>query len=147
MLCGMQLSAVFFSLDVLMDGGPAPAAKPDAAAVIEALDAYGVVSAALANRPSEPARELLEGLGLIPHALVIADGERKPMPAPDLLFRACEVLDVPPWEVLLVDCSDAGRQAAASAGCLFAGMNTLGAFTIGELGEVLGIVNGAGPSR
>ena len=143
----MQLSAVFFSLDVLLDGGQPPAGKPDAALLIEALDARGVVSAALTDRPSAHARTLLESLGLIPHALVGADDERKPMPAPDLLFRACEVLGVPPWEVLLVDCSDEGRQAAASAGCLFAGMGTPGAFTIGGLGEVLDIVAGAGPSR
>ena len=144
----MQLSAVFFSLDALTNGPSAPAARPDAAAaVIEALDARGLVSAVLTNDPPEPARALLEALGIIPHALVGADGERKPMPAPDLLFRACEVLNVPPWEVLLVDRSDAGRQAAASAGCLFAGMNAPGAFTIGEPGDVLGIVDGAGPSR
>lgn len=148
MLYGMQLSAVFFTLDVVLkDGEPPPAAKPDAASLIEALDARGIVSAVLTDRPSEPARALLETLELIPHALVGADSERKPMPAPDLLFRACEVLDVPPWEVLLVGCSDAGRQAAASAGCLFAGIGISGAFTVGELGEVLGIVDGAGPSR
>ena len=147
MLCGMQLSAVFFNLDVLTNG-QSPQANPDAAAaVIEALDARGILSAALSNGPSGPARALLETRGLIPHALVAADGERKPPPAPDLLFRACEVLDVPPWEVLLVDRSDAGRQAAASAGCPFAGMNAPGAFTIGGLEEVLGIVDGAGPSR
>ena len=140
----MQLSAVFFTLDSIAADG---AAKPDASALFDALDARGVVSAVLTNSPSEPARTLLETLGLIPHALVGTDGERKPMPAPDLLFRACEVLDVPPWEVVLVDSSDAGRQAAASAGCLFAGMNTSGAFTIGGLGEVAGIVDGAGPSR
>ncbi len=147
MLCGMQLSAVFFTLEVLAEMGPVPTAKRDAAAVIEALDARGVVSAVLTSGPSEPARSLLETLGLIPHALVGADGDRKPMPAPDLLFRACEVLGVPPWEVLLVDRSDTGRQAAASAGCLFAGINTAGAFAIGDLGETLGIVGGAGPSR
>lgn len=147
MLCGMQLSAVFFTLEVLADVGPVPAAKRDAAAVIEALDARGVVSAALTSGPSEPARSLLETLGLIPHALVGADGNLKPIPAPDLLFRACEVLDVPPWEVLLVDRSETGRQAAASAGCLFAGMNAPGAFSLGKLGEVLSIVDGAGPSR
>ena len=147
MLCAMQLSAVFFSLDALMDGKPPSSAKRDAAMVIEALDARGVVSVALANGPSGPARTLLETLGLIPHALVGADEERKAMPAPDLVFRACEVVDVPPWEVLLVDCSDAGRRAAASAGCLFAGIRTPGAFAIGELRDVIGIVDGAGPSR
>ena len=140
----MQLSAVFFTADAVLADG---AADPEAAAVIEALDARGIVSAVLTNNPSEPTRTLLETLELIPHALVGTNGERKPMPAPDLLFRACEVLGVPPWEVLLVDSSDAGRQAAASAGCLFAGMNTSGAFTIGRLGDVVGIVDGAGPSR
>ena len=140
----MQLSAVFFTLDSVVAEGTA---KPGAAASFDALDARGVVSAVLVNSPSEPARTLLERLELIPHALVGTDGERKPMPAPDLLFRACEVLNVPPWEVLLVDTSDTGRKAASSAGCLFAGMNTSGAFTIGGLGEVAGIVDGAGPSR
>ncbi|MDE2837464.1 MAG: hypothetical protein OXL97_08150 [Chloroflexota bacterium] len=144
----MQLSAVFFTIDVLTDGRSPPEVDPRAAAaVIEALDARGLVSAALSNGPSEPARALLETLGLIPHALVGADDKRKTMPAPDLVFRACEVVGVPPWEVLLVDCTDAGRQAAASAGCLFAGAGTAGAFTIGALEEVLGIVDGAGPSR
>ena len=140
----MQLSAVFFTADAVLADG---AADPEAAAVVEALDRRSVVSAVLTNSPSEPTRTLLETLELIPHALVGTDSERKPMPAPDLLFRACEVLDVPPWEVLLVDSSDAGRQAAASAGCLFAGIGTSGAFTIGRLEEVLGIVDGAGPSR
>lgn len=140
----MQLSAVFFTLDsIVVDG----TAKPDASGLFDALDARGVVSAVLTNSPSEPTRTCLETLELIPHALVGTDGERKPMPAPDLLFRACEVLDVPPWEVLLVDSSDTGRQAAASAGCLFAGLGTSGAFTIGGLEEVVGIVDGAGPSR
>ena len=140
----MQLSAVFFTLDSIVADGTA---KPDVSALFDALDARGVVSAVLTNSPSEPTRTLLETLGLIPHALVGTNGERKPMPAPDALFRACEVLDVPPWEVLLVDSSDTGRQAAASAGCLFAGLGTSGAFTIGELGEVLSIVDGAGTSR
>ncbi len=140
----MQLSAVFFTLDSIVADGTA---KPGASVLFDALDARGVVSAVLTNSPSEPTRTLLETLELIPHALVGTDGERKPMPAPDLLFRACEVLDVPPWEVLLVDSSDTGRQAAASAGCLFSGLGTSGAFTIGGLEEVVSIVDGAGPSR
>lgn len=140
----MQLSAVFFTIDTVLQEG---AARPEAAPVIEALDARGAVSAVLTNGPSEPVRATLQAVGLIPHALVGADDGRKPMPAPDILFRACEVLGIPPWEVLLVDGSDTGQQTAAAAGCLFAGMGTPGAFTIGALDDVLGIVDGAGPSR
>ena len=143
----MQLSAVFFTMNSVLYAGDSPSAAPDAAPLIEALDARGIVSAVLTDGPFEPARTLLETLDLIPHALVGTDDGRQPIPAPDTLFHACEALSVPPWEVLVVDRSDAGRRAAASAGCLFAGLNTPGAFTIGSLAETLDIIQGAGPSH
>ena len=115
----MQLSAVFFTAGQPFVADGAAKTRRQQPCCSRRSTRRSVVSAVLTNSPSEPTRTLLETLELIPHALVGTDSERKPMPAPDLLFRACEVLDVPPWEVLLVDSSDAGRQAAASAGCLF----------------------------
>lgn len=141
----MQLSAVLLSVEgALTDGG---LARPGAAELIAALDARGVASAALADGPSAPARALLERLGVIPHALVGADEGVRPPPAPDVLLRACEVLGVPPWEALVVGASESDRRAANGAGCLFAGVNAPGAFTISALADALPILDGAGPSR
>ena len=156
MLCVMQLSAVFFGLGgVLVDGSddavrvaspPVAQAKPGAVELIDALDARGLIAAVVTNSLSGPARLLLESVNLLPHALVGVDDVALPKPAPDMILRACEVTGVPPWEVLVVGDTDVDRRAAESAGCLFAGVGTGGHFTIGNLTEVLSIVEGAGPS-
>lgn len=141
----MQLSAVLLSVKgALTDGGKA---RPGAAELIAALDARGVASAALADGPAAPARALLERLDVIPNALVGADDAARPRPAPDMLFRACEVLGVPPWEALVIGASETDRRAADAAGCLFVGVNAPGAFTIGALADALPILDGAGLSR
>ena len=141
----MQLNAALISIGALTDS--AEAARPGAAAFIAALDERGIASAALTDGPSAPARALLEACGVIPHALVGADDAAKPRPAPDLLVRACEVLGVPPWESLVIGTAESDRQAADAAGCLFAGLNAPGAFTISDLPEALAIFDGAGRSR
>lgn len=141
----MQLSAALVSVEgVLTDGS---SARPGAAELIAGLDARGVASAVLTDVPSDRARALLEAIGLIPHALVGADDVPKPRPAPDMLLRACEVLGIPPWETLVIGASESDRRAAEAAGCLFAGVNAPGAFTIGDPSEALAILDGAGPSR
>lgn len=141
----MQLSAALISVErVLMDGS---SARSGAAELIAGLDARGVASAALTDGPSARARALLEAVGVIPHALVGADDAPKPRPAPDMLLRACEVLGIPPWEALVIGASESDRRAAEAAGCLFAGVDTPGAFTISDLSEALAILDGAGPSR
>ncbi len=141
----MQLSAALVSVEgALMDGS---SARLGAAELIAGLDARCVASAALTDGPSAQARALLESVGVIPHALVGADDAPKPRPAPDMLLRACEVLGIPPWEALVIGASESDRRAAEAAGCLFAGVNVPGAFTISDLSEALAILDGAGPSR
>lgn len=141
----MQLNAALISIEGALTDGEAM--RPGAAAFIAALDERGIASAALTDGPSAPARALLEACGVIPHALVGADDAAKPRPAPDLLLRACEVLGVPPWESLVIGTTESDRHAADAAGCLFAGVNAPGAFTISDLSEALAILDGAGPSR
>ena len=121
-----------------------------ATAAVDALDARGVVSAVITNARSVVARSILEAGGCIPHALVGVDDVARPMPAPDVVFRACEVevVGVPPWEALVVGDSGCDRRMAEGGGGVsFAGMGTSGQFTIGALAEVVAIVDGAGPSR
>jgi phosphoglycolate phosphatase-like HAD superfamily hydrolase len=139
--------AVFFTLDSVVvarnhpgdDATPTPGAR----AILDALDAQGVPTAVLTNSPSADVRPLLEALELVPNALVAADDVGAPTPAPAMIFRACEVLDVAPWEVLVVGTLDDDKRAAATAGALFAGIDGVaGNFTITSLYEVLSIVDG-----
>ncbi len=118
---------------------------PQAHSVIQALDDRELLSAVITNTHSLIARPLLKAAGLLPHALVAADDVAKPKPAPDMIFRACEVLGAEPWDALVVGDSRFDRQAAASAGSPFAGIHGItGNFTISELREVLDIVDGRG---
>ena len=139
--------AVFFALDgVLVDfQGDAGTVSvlPGARALLDDLDARGIPAAVVTNTASTIARPLLESLDVVPHALVGGDDVRNPTPAPDLIFRACEVLDVEPWDVLVVGNSVADQRAAGAAGALFAGIHGVaGNFTIESLSEVLSIVEG-----
>ena len=135
--------AVLLTADVLLMAGTA---RPGACAMLEALDAQGVPTAVLASDEPAGMRSLLETLELIPDALVTAGDGLATMPAPDLIFRACEVLGVAPWEVLVVGGSDFDKHAAATAGALFAGIDGVaGNFTITNHAEVLAIVDGTHP--
>ena len=133
--------AVFFDLDgVLVDAG---AALPGARALLDQLDAQGVPTAVITNMGSQIARPLLEGQEILPHALIGGDDVPHAKPAPDMIFRACEVLNVEPWDVLVVGRTEHDKQAAAAAGALFAGIHGVaGNFTIHGLDEVLAIVDG-----
>jgi len=117
-------------------------AMPDAAWLLEALDGRGIPTAVVTNTHSVIARAMLEAVGVIPHALVGSSDVPMPKPAPDMLFRACQVLGTEPWDVLMVGDSLFDKQAAAAAGCSFAGLGVAGNFTIRGLREVLGIVDG-----
>lgn len=119
-------------------------AMPGAQSVLDELDARGIPTAVITNNPSpQLARQVLEGLGVIPHALVTAGDVARPKPAPDMIFRACEVLDVEPWDVLVVGDTGSDKQAAAAAGAAFAGIHGIaGNFTIADLGDVQRVLEG-----
>lgn len=118
-------------------------AQPGASHILEELDSRDIPTAVITNTHSSIARPLLESLSLIPHALIAADNVPNPKPAPDLIFRGCEVLNVEPWDILVVGDSIFDQQAAASAGVPFAGFGGIaGNFTITQLEEVLAIIDG-----
>ena len=141
--------AVFFTLHSVVarqNLGSRAEEMPGARSTLDALDAQGVPTAVLTNGASALARALLESLDAIPHALVAAEDVGAAMPAPAMIFRACEVLGVAPWEVLVVGMSEDDKRAAASAGALFASIHGVsGNFTMTNLGEVLSITDGTHP--
>jgi HAD superfamily hydrolase (TIGR01509 family) len=118
-------------------------ALPGARTLLDALDNRGLLTAVITNTASGLARRLLESLELVPHALVGGDDVERPKPAPDMVFRACTVLGVEPWNVLVVGDSTYDKEAAAAAGAPFAGIGGIaGNFTLTRLDEVLAIVDG-----
>jgi beta-phosphoglucomutase-like phosphatase (HAD superfamily) len=114
-----------------------------ASSLLDDLDARGISTAVITNTPSEIARPVLEALNLIPHALIASDDVKNPKPAPDMIFRGCEVLGLSPWDVLVVGDSKFDQQAAAAAGSSFAGFGGIGGnFTIAEITDVWSILDG-----
>lgn len=116
---------------------------PGAKRVLDDLARQGVPTAVITNTHSSIARPLLESLDLIPHALIAADNVAHPKPAPDMIYRGCEVLNVEPWDIVVVGDSASDQQAAAAAGVPFAGFGGIaGNYTIARLEDVLAIVDG-----
>ncbi len=119
--------------------------NPEAASVIEALKERGLGVGVITNTPSSLARQILQSAALEPDVVVGGSDVAKAKPAPDVIFRACEMLGVEPWDALVVGDSRYDKQAAAAAGAPFVGIGGIeGNFTIKDLGQVLGIVDGLG---
>ena len=116
---------------------------PGAAGVLAALDGRGVPTAVITNTPSGLARQMLESASLAPNAVVGGSDVPNAKPAPDMIFRACEVLGVEPWDALVVGDSPSDKQAAAAAGAPFAGIGGIaGNYTLSDLHQVLDVVEG-----
>ncbi len=116
---------------------------PEAAGVLATLAARGVLTAVITNTPSGLARQMLEAASLAPDAVVGSSDVPKAKPAPDMVFRACEVLGVEPWDALVVGDSPYDKEAAAAAGAPFAGVGGIaGNYTLSDLRQVLDVVEG-----
>ena len=116
---------------------------PGAVEVIQTLDGLAVPTAVITNTASALARDTLEAASLMPNALVSGSDVAAPKPAPDVIFRACEVLGVEPWDALVVGDTDYDKQAAAAAGAPFAGVGGIqGNYTLSDLRQVLSVVDG-----
>ena len=116
---------------------------PGAVEVLAALERQGVPTAVVTNTPSGLARRMLESASLAANAVVGGSDVPNAKPAPDMVFRACELLGVEPWDTLVVGDSPSDKQAAAAAGAPFAGIGGIdGNFTLSDLHQVLDIVEG-----
>ena len=121
----------------------AAAVMPGAVELLAALERQGVPTAVITNTPSGLARQMLASASLAPYAVLGGSDVPDAKPAPDMVFRACELLGVEPWDALVVGDSPYDKQAAASAGAPFAGIGGIdGNFTLSGLHQVLEIVEG-----
>ena len=116
---------------------------PEVPAVFARLEALAIPSAVVTNTPAPLGRVLVARAGARPEVLVGGTDVPRPKPAPDMVRRACELLQVPAAAALLVGDSRYDRDAARAAGVPFAGLGTEGDLVLTSLGDLLALLPAA----
>jgi len=115
---------------------------PEVPRVFETLRERSMRSAVITNTPAPVAWDMVNRAGGTPDLLVGGTDVPRPKPAPDMVLRACELLEIPAGETLVVGDSRYDREAARAAGTFFAGLGIDGDVRIDQLVEVLRITAG-----
>ena len=116
---------------------------PEVPRVFETLRERAIRTAVITNTPAPVAWDMVKRAGGTPDLLVGGTDGPRPKPAPDMVLRACELLEIPAGEALVVGDSRYDREAARAAGACFAGLGIEGDVRIDRLVDVLGIISGA----
>ena len=98
--------------------------------------------AVASNSPTAIVLDLLKNAGLqqYPHALIGADQVRESKPAPDLIFKALEVLSMNPEDACYVGDSVYDAKAAEAAGILFVGYKRPAPISVQNMAELLALL-------
>ena len=119
--------------------------NPEAAPVVTQLREQGFAIAVVTNTVSALTRDILGAAklaSLFDH-VVCADQVPSAKPAPDVVFRACELLRVAPGEALMVGDSRYDRAAAEAAGVRFVGLALAAPERIESLRELVPLATAA----
>ena len=112
---------------------------PEVPRVFEALRERSLRTAVITNTPAPVAWDMVKRAGGSPDLLVGGTDVPRPKPAPDMVLRACELLEIPAGETLVVGDSRYDREAARAAGTVFAGLGIEGDVRLDRLVDVLRI--------
>jgi phosphoglycolate phosphatase/AHBA synthesis associated protein len=116
---------------------------PEVPRVFETLRKRSLPTAVITNTPAPVAWDMVNRAGGSPDLVVGGTDVPRPKPAPDMVLRACELLETPAGEALVVGDSRYDREAARAAGTLFAGLGIDGDVRIDRLVDVLRITAAA----
>ena len=111
-----------------------------AAMVLDRLRGIGCQTAIVTNTPTVLTHRLLERAGLEAGEVVGSSDVPRPKPAPDIVLRALDRLDVVPQAAWMVGDSPFDRDAAAAAGVPFLSYRWDGGRRVDELEEVVELV-------
>jgi phosphoglycolate phosphatase/AHBA synthesis associated protein len=123
-----------------MDHGAHLRVDPEARPVLDSLNHAGVRSALITNTPGPLAREILDRVGLELNVVVGGTDVSAPKPAPEMVERALQRLEVSAPRAWVVGDSRYDRDAARAAGVRFAGLGLEGDVQLMRLGELLGLL-------
>jgi HAD superfamily hydrolase (TIGR01509 family) len=119
---------------------------PEVPGVFETLRKRSLRTAVITNTPAPVAWDVVNRTGATPDLLIGGTDVPRPKPAPDMVLRACELLELPAGEALVVGDSHYDREAARAAGTLFAGLGIEGDVRLDRLVDVLRVTDAA-PGR
>jgi HAD superfamily hydrolase (TIGR01509 family) len=113
---------------------------PDTLETLQKLDGYK--KAIVTNTPKDCARQIYQKLNLEKYfdAIITRDQVARGKPSPEIVFEACERLGVSPMDALLVGDTPSDVKAGKAAGCTVVGINTEADFKIGEISELVQIL-------
>lgn len=113
---------------------------PDTTTTLHHLSSYK--KAIITNTPTDCARQILRKVNIEQYfeEVVTSDDVRNAKPDPEIVFKACERLQVDPKTVILVGDTDSDVNAGRAAGCTVVGLNVTADITIRRLSELVEVL-------
>ena len=108
--------------------------------VLDDLREIGCATAIVTNTPTVLTHQLLEKASLAPVEVVGSSDVLHSKPAPDMVLRACELLDITPRDAAMIGDSSFDSDAAAAAGVPFLSYRWDGGRRVDDLGEIIDLV-------
>ncbi len=109
---------------------------PDTISTLEKLKGYktGIIT----NTPKQCTHQILKNFDIEKYFDIVMTSDQvlRGKPYPDLVFKACSVLNVKPKDVVLIGDTDSDVKAGKSAGCTVVGINIKADYTIKRLSEL-----------
>jgi HAD superfamily hydrolase (TIGR01509 family) len=110
---------------------------PDTKSTLEQLSSFK--KAIITNTPTDCAQQILMKFSIEQYfeEIVTSDDVRKAKPDPEIVFKACERLQVDPKTAVLVGDTDSDVKAGRAAGCTVVGLNVAADITIQRLSDLV----------
>ena len=98
--------------------------------------------AVITNTPADCTRQILQKFDISAYfqTIVTSDDVTHAKPDPEIVFKACEMLNVEPSKVILIGDTTSDVKAGRAAGCMVVGINVDADVTIRKLSELLTVL-------
>ncbi len=102
----------------------------------------GFRKAIITNTPTDCTKQILQRFHISEYfeAIVTSDDVTHAKPDPEIVFKACEMLQVDPTSVMLIGDTSSDVKAGRAAGCMVVGINVEADVTIHTLSDLLTIL-------
>jgi len=114
---------------------------PNVKSTLKKLNSYK--KCVITNTPKNNTNNILIKFELNQYfnAVVTSDNVIHAKPDPEIVFKACKILDVEPKDVIMIGDTKSDIEAGKSAGCTVIGMNIKADYTIKKISELIKILN------